>query len=240
MGNSSWATRLARWLVALAVVLSLPARAANVCDPTTGTNCAQVDNPASGGNSARALLTRPATKSTYRAATATANSGVVVAAASTAPFVCIYGSSTKTVIVQRIYLSGATLTAVAYAAYVAAKYSTAVSAGTPQALTATPMDSNSAAATVTNLNAYTAAPTAGTLVGTISTKRTLLQATTAAAAGVPDVIEFDFRTLGSETSGIYLRGTGQGVCVNFGAAPATAVTLAITLEWTEQATTLEP
>lgn len=227
-------------LVAL-FVAALPAGAANVCDPTTGTSCVQVDKPASGANTAGASLNRPATKSTYGAATKTAtDNGVVVAAASAAPFACIYGSATKTVILQRLFLSGGTLTAVAYNQYVVGKYSTAVSGGTATALAATPYDSNSAASSATNLNVYTAAPTAGNLVGTISAKRTLLQATVAAAAGIPDVIEFDFRTTGSETSGIYLRGTAQGVCVNFGVAPATAVTLAVRLEWTEQATTMEP
>lgn len=238
MGSSRSCTRWASAL--LAALLSLPATAANVCDPTVGTDCAQVIAPASGASTVRALGVRPLPKSTYRATTATAQAGVVVAAASVAPFACIYGSSTKTVIVQRMYVSGGTLTAVAYASYVAAKYSTAVTGGTAQALTATPMDSNSAASSVTNLNVYTAAPTAGTLVGTISAKRTLLQSTTAAAAGIPDIVEFDFRTIGSETSGIYLRGTGQGVCLNFGAAPATAVTVSLSLEWTEQAAAVEP
>lgn len=239
MGFSKWTTRSTKAL-ALALVFGLSAQAANVCDPTVGTDCAQVIAPASGASTAKAVGFRPIPKSTYRGSTATAATGVVVVAASAAPFACIYGSATKTVIVQRMYLSGASATAVAYASYVVGKYSTAVTGGTATALTATPMDSNSAAASTTNLNVYTAAPTAGTLVGTVSVKRTLIQATTAVAAGVLDVIEFDFRTLGSETSGIYLRGTGQGACVNFGAAPATAVTLSYTVEWTEQATTLEP
>lgn len=238
MGSSKFCIRWGSALIAL--LLTLPAAAANICDPTTGTNCAQVAPPGSGANTKNAVGVRPLTKSTYRASTATAASGVVVAAASAAPFACIYGSGTKTVIVQRMYLSGGTLTAVAYASYVVAKYSTAVSAGTATALTATPMDSNNSAASVTNLNVYTGAPTAGTLVGTVSVKRTLLQATTAAAAGIPDIVEFDFRALGSETSGIYLRGTAQGVCVNFAAAPATAVTLSFSVEWTEQDTALEP
>lgn len=239
MDFSKFTTRLGKVLV-FALTLSLSVYAANVCDPASGSTCTQVSVLGSGANAVAAAGIRPITKSTYRAGTATAANGVVVAAANVAPFACIYGSASKTVIVQRMYLSGASLTAVQYASYVVAKYSTAVSAGTATALTAVPLDSNSAAATVTNLNVYTAAPTAGTLVGTVSVKRTLLQATTAAAAGIPDVIEFDFRTMGSETSGIYLRGTGQGVCVNFGAAPASAVTLSFTVEWTEQSTSLEP
>jgi hypothetical protein len=198
----------------------------------------QIQIPGSGANTAPALLVRPAPKATYRASTSA--SGQVVAAASAAPFFCMQGSATKTVIFQRAYLSGANLTAVAYASYAIGKYSTAVTAGTATALTAVPLDSNSPASSVSLLNVYTAAPTAGTLVGVVSVKKTLLQATTAAAGGIPDVIEFDFRTLGGESSGLDLRGVAQGVCIFFAVAPATAVTLSLAVEWTEQATTLEP
>lgn len=169
------------------------------------------------------------TKATYRAATAS-----VVAAASTQPFFIIEGSATKTIIVQRIIVSGATLTAVAYLGYEARKYSTAITGGTAVTLTQVPVDSTSAAGTANRCSVYTAAPTAGTLVGVVSAKRTLGQATTAAASGIPDVIEFDFRTLGSENTGIYLRGTSQGLGLAFQAAPATAVTLSIIVEWTEE------
>lgn len=180
-----------------------------------------------------ALVETPRIDATYRASTATAQSGVVVAAASAAPFFAIQGSATKTVTVHRIYVSGATTTAVGYLVYVLAKYSTAITAGTATALTKTPLDSTSAASTVNLCNVYTAAPTAGTLVGTLSTKRTLSQATVAAAAGIPDIVEFDFRTLGSPTSGIVLRGIAEGLALNFGAAPATAATVSVTVEWTE-------
>ena len=205
----------------------------------SSTSLAQIQVPGSGANTSPALLVRPAPKSTYRAATTGANAGQVVVAASAAPFFCLQGSATKTVAVQRIYLSGANLTAVAYASYVVQKYSTAVTAGTATALTAVPLDSNSAASTASLVNVYTAAPTAGTLVGAVAAKKTLLQATTAAAGGVPDVIDFDWRTQG-ENGPVILRGTAQGLCVLFGAAPASAVTLALAVEWTEYATTLEP
>lgn len=170
------------------------------------------------------------TKATYRAATAS----TVAAAASTQPFFIIQGSATKTIIVQRITISGASLTAVAYAAYQARKFSTAISGGTPVTLTQTPVDANSAAATANLCQVYTAAPTQGTLVGTIEEQRVLLQATTAAAAGIPDIVVFDFRTTGSENTGVYLRGTSQGLGIGFGAAPGSAVTLSVMVEWTEE------
>jgi hypothetical protein len=67
---------------------------------------------------------------TYRAATA-AN---VVAPADPTTFFLIEGSATKDVLVRKIAISGATLTAVAYNSYVVEKFSTASAAGTATAL----------------------------------------------------------------------------------------------------------
>ena len=168
-------------------------------------------------------------KPTYRAATA----AVLVAAAGTAPFFLMYGSGTKTIRVQRIRISGLTLTAVAYLNINLAKYSTAASGGTPTALTQVPLDSSIGAATLSLCSGYTAAPTAGTKVGDVSAIRIMGQATTAAAAGIPDYIDFDFRTItGNEE--IYLRGTTQGVGLYFNSAPATAVSMLLEVEWTEE------
>lgn len=168
-------------------------------------------------------------KATYSAATV----NNVVAAASTQPFLNICGSGSKTIIVRRVVLSGPTLTAVAYNSYEARKYSTAPTGGTATALTATSHDSNDAAPSATLVQVYTAAPTAGTLVGTVANRRVLMQATTAAAAGIPDLVAISWES-DETTTGIYLRGTGQCVGVGFGAAPATAVTLAAEVEWTEE------
>lgn len=168
-------------------------------------------------------------KPTFRAATTAS----FAAAASTAPFFIIEGSASKLLEVQRIVMSGFTLTAVEYLTLTARKYSTAISAGTATALVQTPAYTGTAAATANVVNVYTAAPTAGTLVGTIDTARVLGQATTAAAGGLPVTVTFDFRTVGGNT-GIYLLGTGQGLGVGFAAAPATAVTLALMVEYTEE------
>lgn len=164
---------------------------------------------------------------TYTAASAAA----LVAAASTSPFFAITGSATRIVRVKRIVLGGFTLTAVAYLNIVATKTSTSVTGGTPTAFTAVPVDSTYAAATATLVQGYTAAPTAGTAVGSVATRRCLGQATTAAAGGYPETtIEFDFTKQG----GIILRGAAQGLELAFNGAPATAVTLAIMVEWDEE------
>lgn len=169
-------------------------------------------------------------KPTYRAASTVG----LVAAASAQPFFLLYGSSTKTIIVQRVRVMGPTLTAVAYMDLTARKYSTAHSGGTPTVLVQVPHDSNSPAGSAATCSFFVAAPTAGTLVGTLACRRVLAQAAVAVAAGVLEgPVEFDFRAQG-EASGVVLRGTTQGLGLGFGAAPATAVTLGLEVEWTEE------
>lgn len=168
-------------------------------------------------------------KATYRAATI---DGLVTATTADQPFFLIEGSATKTITVKRIAVSGATLTAVAYLMVNVTKHSTAASGGTSTTLTGVPVDSTFAAATAT-VKAYTAAPTGGTLVGTVASQRILAQATTAAAAGIPRDWLFDFGDM-PETKGIVLRGTTQGLALVWATAPGSAVTLAVDIEWTEE------
>lgn len=168
-------------------------------------------------------------KATYRAASV----GTFVAAAGTSPFFAIQGSGTKMVRIQRIVISGMNLTAVAYLKLILQKVSSATSGGTKTDLVQTPLESGDAAATLSLCGVYTAAPTAGTLVGTLASRLHLAQSTTAAAAGIPEEIVFDFRTIG-EAASILLAGVTQGITLSFQTAPATAVTLAIEVEWTEE------
>lgn len=168
-------------------------------------------------------------KTTYRAATL---DPFVAATTADVPIFIIEGSATKTIVVKRIAVSGITLTAVAYLTLNVCKYSTAATGGTAVAAALVPLDSTFAAATATAKH-YTAAPTAGTLVGTLATARTLAQATTAAAAGLPRDFVFNFGDM-PETKGIVLRGTAQGCGLVWATAPATTPTLSINVEWTEE------
>ena len=130
--------------------------------------------------------------------------------------------------------SGGSLTASAYISIVVAKYSTRVSGGAATGLVAVRLDSATASATATNLSVYTGAPTAGNLLGPIAVNRSLFLVTaTAAAANMQDAI-FDFRPNGSENSGVFLRGTTEGVCANYGSAPTTTATIGLDVEWTEE------
>lgn len=165
---------------------------------------------------------------TYRGAV-----GSLVVAADTKSFFAISGSATKAVHVKKIRISGPTLTAVAYNSYVVNKYSSILTGGTASDVTKVPIDSAYAASTVGLLKAYTAVPTDGTLVGAVASARVLMQATTAAAAGIPDVVVFDFTDRYGD-GGIVLHGTAQYLGVNFPSAPASAVTLAIEVEWSER------
>lgn len=168
------------------------------------------------------------TKRSYRACTA---AGFTIAS-STAPFAIIQGSGTTLIRVQRITITGLIIAAVAYATVRAQKFSTALTAGTATALVQVPMDSASAAGTASLCQVYTAAPTAGTLVGTLDSWKTEVQATTAAAAGIPASYTFDFRCTG-EAESLVLRGIAQGVGLTFEAAALNQIG-GVTFEWTEE------
>lgn len=169
-------------------------------------------------------------KATYRAATAT----LLAAPTSVAPFFVIYGSGSKTLRVHRISISGMTLTAVQYMQLNVAKYSTQPSGGTATDLVQVPMDANDAGGTANLVKFYSAAPTAGTKIGDLASRRYLAQAGTAAAGGIPDEITFDFRGQGGETSPIVLRGTTQGIGIYFGVSPASAISFSLEVEWSEE------
>lgn len=168
-------------------------------------------------------------KATYRASTTAV---LVPAVTSPNPWFVIEGSASKTIRIQSIIVSGITLTAVAYVNIGLRKYSTAASGGTSTTLTNVPLDSTQAAGTAT-VKAYTAIPTAGTTVGDISSRRVIGQATTAAAAGIPQIVDFDFSPTGDTTS-VVLRGTAQGIGLYFITAPATTISCLVRIEWTEE------
>ncbi len=169
-------------------------------------------------------------KCTYRASVLVP---FVAAVTANVPWFLIEGSASKTVIIKRIAVSGATLTAVAYLTVNVAKYSTYASGGTAISAPMVPMDSTFPAATAAFVKYYTVSPTAGALVGSIATSRTLFQSTTAVGTSIPRDFVFDFGDM-PETKGIVLRGTTQGLGLIWPVAPATAVTLSVDIEWTEE------
>ena len=169
-------------------------------------------------------------RATYRAASL---DPFVAAVTADAPWFLIEGSATKLITIRRIVVSGPTLTAVAYLNINAVKYSTAASGGTATNAPQVPLDSANPAGTASLVNYYTVAPTPGSIVGTVASRRVLGQATTAAAAGIPTTIAFDLESI-PETQGIVLRGVAQGLGLVWATAPGSAVTLAASVEWTEE------
>jgi len=107
---------------------------------------------------------------------------------------------------------------------------TATTGGTATALVQVPNDSTHPAGTLSLLNVYTVAPTAGTLVGTIGSSRFLAADTTPTTLMTEDHEILFYK---DHEDGLVLRGITEGVTISFASAPATAVTMALEIVWTE-------
>jgi len=163
-------------------------------------------------------------KATYSAATA-----AYAPYAGAADILNIAGSATRTVRVTRIAVSGRA-TAANQLDVAVVKRASANSGGSPTALAAVSHDSLDGAATAV-VNAYGAAPTPGTLVGTIRAVQSNVSAAGSGGAATP--IEWDFGWVNDKT--VILRGTAESISINLGggAVPAGTV-LNLFVEWTEE------
>lgn len=161
-------------------------------------------------------------RTTYRA------SGQLVAPAGAFPFLVLSSKVGVVVRVTKIRITNATLTAAQILRIQIAKVSTLPTGGTPTTPAKVPLDSNSGAAGAT-FQAYTAAPTAGTVVGQIA-EFNVNGLVTAATANTDDkLIDFG-QDMRAEL--VLIRGAAEGVTVAFAAA-ASAVTLSYDIEWNE-------
>lgn len=171
-------------------------------------------------------------KETYRAAII---APLATAVTANVPWFVMQGSASKTIRVQRIKISRVVSTAAAYLQINLAKYSTNATGGTSTTLTLTPLDSNSGASTSGGIRIYTAAPTAGTKVGDLSSTNVLSQSTTVAASAVPNIFDLDFRGQGGETSAIVLRGNTQEIALYYPVAAGAGSSIGgLEIEWTEE------
>jgi hypothetical protein len=150
------------------------------------------------------------------------------AVAGTTVFAQIFGSATKTVRIQRIYVSGSIATTAINADINITKRTAIGSGGTATTYTGVAKDSNSAASTATNIKVFTAAPTAGTGGGVIAGQSIFLGVSP--ALGTPVV--FDWTQLGMEAP--VLRGTGEGLELTFATTAGNAATLVVAFEWSEE------
>ena len=172
--------------------------------------------------------TNTSSQRTYCAATST----TLVCPAGTKSFFSMMGSATKLILINRIYVSGLTMTSPAYNNIVIRKISSVPSGGTSSSLTKVSLDTINPDSTANTCSVYTVEPTTdGTLVGTLQSKRVLINNTSAAAGDQQAVTQFDFN--GDTNTDIILRGVNQGISLAFGTTPASAITLSLELCWLE-------
>jgi hypothetical protein len=162
------------------------------------------------------------------AATYSASAVAFVPAAAATDVFVIKGSASKTIKITRVEF--AVTTTAGSGGLISAqliKRSTANTGGTSVTNTATPHDSNNAAATAV-VTHYTANPaTVGTAVGTLRAIRAEAYNTGIA----PTYTIWDFGNRPGQA--IYLRGVNEFVTLNFGGATITGPIACINIEWTE-------
>lgn len=163
-------------------------------------------------------------KATYRASIT-----ALASASSCTDLFTITGSATRTIRVTRLEVIGQQTTAAAAQVIVLVR-STANSGGTSSNPTAVPLDSSSPGATAT-LNAYTANPTTGSLVGNIFAGYIFLAAPATATVG-SDKVLLDYGNRPAQA--IVLRGTTQVLAVNLNGVTVTGGAFDINIEFTEE------
>ena len=159
--------------------------------------------------------------------TYTASATAVASAALATDIFTITGSATKTISINRIDINGVQTTA-GQASILLIKRSTADTGGTPTAITKVPLDSLSTASSATVL-AYTANPTVGTAIGTLSSTRIFLPGATTASDA--QGMSIPYGGLGGQQ--LTLRGISQVLAVNLNGATVAGGSLNINIEWTE-------
>jgi hypothetical protein len=165
------------------------------------------------------------THPTYRAATVALNT-----ANNATDIFTITGSATKTIRIRKIGIEG-TQTTASVANVLVIKRSTANSGGTSSTLTNVPLDSDDTAATAT-VRAYTANPTLGTTIGTIISKKLIVNVTNVGSSAVDNDTVF---YLGSELSkAVVLRGTSEVLSINLNSTTLAGNSFNIWVEWTEE------
>ncbi len=160
-------------------------------------------------------------------ATYTATITALATAALATDVFTVTGSATKLVKIRRFVISGSQTTA-GSVRFVTLKRSTANTVGTSTNPTAVPHDSNNAAATAT-INAYTANPTTGALVGNLVTKNVIVET----AAATTDFQGWDY-SQDEAVQPVILRGIAQVFAINLGGVTVAGSSLNISVVWTEE------
>jgi len=155
-------------------------------------------------------------------------SGLVPAASATDIFT-ITGRAGRLITINQVQLSGIATAATAVPISII-KRSTANAGGTSGAVTAVNMDTGNPLASGATVRSYTASPTPGTAVGTISTARMILSTASASVGTSPIVFGFERMFMKAPT----LRDATESICINYGGATAAGNSLDISISWTEE------
>lgn len=169
------------------------------------------------------LITTFEKRATYSAAI----SQLAIASGATDYF-CVTGGAGKTIIVKRIKYSaiGASTTQVPLTLV---KRSSTDTGGTSTTLVDVPHDSTNAAP-IAVVQAYTANPTLGALVGNLRTISYTVVASNSNNQSI-DIRELTFGT--EEDQGVVLRGAAEQTCLNFNGTVVSGVKMDISAEWRE-------
>lgn len=169
-----------------------------------------------------------APRKTYRC------SGNLVAAAGTFPFITIAGAAGRIVRMTKIKIHSPVLTTAQLLRIAVQKLSAMPTGGTGSNPTKVPLNTEgSNAASLATVTVYTAAPTAGTVVGQISERTVIAQSSTLVPSAALDEGDFDWTPAEDNTEFPTLRSATEGLAVLFPVAPATAVTFSYMIEYTE-------
>lgn len=156
-----------------------------------------------------------------------ASAPVFTTAASATDIFNFKGSGTKTIYIRKITWKQCNAVASGTQQVYLIKRSTANSGGTSSAITAVPLDSNFSSATASGVY-YTANPTTGTSVGTISHGVFLV----GSLVYHLNYVLFDSTKGGSP---IVLRGTSESVSVNYnGVTDSIGTSATVDIEWSEK------
>lgn len=167
--------------------------------------------------------------STYSAALGNTNT-----AAGTGVFLSIQGSSTKTIRVHKVLVTGTVATAAVYGSVVCNKRLTgATSGGTATTITPIAHDSVSASPSAV-VKYYTALATAGTGGGTIAAQSDFFPITATVGAEPANLLFLPQQDTGAETQDWVLRGTNECLEFAFSATTTNAPTLTVWVTFTEE------
>lgn len=184
--------------------------------------------PAIAGATGEATLAHSYSRACYMA-----SSAFTTPAAATTDMFEIYGSSTKTIKIERLEVAyvGTGNNVIPTKCFLL-KRSSANTVGTAVTQTAIPVDSSSAAATAV-AKVYSANPTTGSSLGQISSSLLNCNPLLNGSNPPPRIVLYDAHLAGQP---ITLRGTAQGLVANFnGVIPdCTGPALSWTVTWTEE------